>query len=145
MNNFVLVSGIQQNDSVIYIQLPILFQILFPLRLLHNIEQSSLCYAVGPCWLYILNIVVCIWLSQIPTLPLPPTLPPGNHKFTGALFETFKHQKTWRATNFFLPLFILHSQHLSKGHKLKLLSTLADSQAPKTSIKKSQNRTYPYS
>ena len=26
-----------------------------PSRLLHNIEQSSLCYTVGPCWLSILN------------------------------------------------------------------------------------------
>ena len=28
----------------------------FPSRLLHNIEQSSLCYTVDPCWLSILNI-----------------------------------------------------------------------------------------
>ena len=27
-----------------------------PSRLPHNIEQSSLCYTVGPCWLSILNI-----------------------------------------------------------------------------------------
>ena len=42
MNN-VLVSGVQQSDSVIHIHVFILFfQILFPFRLLHNIEQSSL-------------------------------------------------------------------------------------------------------
>ena len=40
----VLVSGIQQSDSVIYIHVSILFQVLFPLRLLQNIEQSSLCF-----------------------------------------------------------------------------------------------------
>ena len=28
------------------------------LRLFHNIESSSLCYTVGPCWLSVLNIVV---------------------------------------------------------------------------------------
>ena len=33
----------------------ILFQILSPFRLLHNIEQSSLCYTVGPCWSSILK------------------------------------------------------------------------------------------
>ena len=48
-----LVSGVQQNDSVIHLHVPILFQILFPRRLLQNIEQSSLCYTVGPCWLSI--------------------------------------------------------------------------------------------
>ena len=54
INNVVLVSGIQQNDSVIHIHVSILFQILFPFRLLRNIEQSSLCYTVSPCWLSIL-------------------------------------------------------------------------------------------
>ena len=57
INNVVLVSGVQQSDSVIHIHVSILFKILFPFRLLHNNEQSSLCYTVGPCWLSILNIV----------------------------------------------------------------------------------------
>ena len=47
-----LVSGIQHSNSVIH--LCILFQILFPYRLLQNTEYSSLCYTVGPFWLYIL-------------------------------------------------------------------------------------------
>ena len=47
MNNVVLVSGVQHSDSVIHIHVSILFQILFPFRLLRNIEQSSLCYTVG--------------------------------------------------------------------------------------------------
>ena len=34
-------------------------------------ELSSLCYTVGPCWLFILYIVVCICSSQTPNLPLP--------------------------------------------------------------------------
>ena len=45
----VLVSGIQQSDSVIYIDVD--FQILFHYRLLQDNEFSSLCYTVGPCWL----------------------------------------------------------------------------------------------
>ena len=61
-----LVSGVQQSDSVIHIHVSILFQIRFPFRLLHNIDQSSLCYAVGPCWLSILNIAVCTCQSQTP-------------------------------------------------------------------------------
>ena len=55
--NNVLVSGAQQSDSVIHVHVSILFQVLFPFRLLQNIEQSSLGYKVGPCWLYILSIV----------------------------------------------------------------------------------------
>ena len=58
INSVMLVSGVQQSDSIIHIQVSILFQILFPFWLLQNIEQSSLCYTVGPCWLSILNIAV---------------------------------------------------------------------------------------
>ena len=47
MNNVVLVSGVQQSNSVIHIHVAILLQILFLFRLLQNIEQSSLCYTVG--------------------------------------------------------------------------------------------------
>ena len=61
INNIVLVSGIQQIDSVVQIHIFILFHILFPFRLLQNIEQSSMCYTVAPGWLFILNTVVCIW------------------------------------------------------------------------------------
>ena len=71
MNNVVLVSGVQQSDSVIHIHVSILFQILFPFRLLQSIEQSSLCYTVDPCRLSILNIVVCICQSQTSNLSLP--------------------------------------------------------------------------
>ena len=35
---FVLISGIHQNDSVVHICVSILFQILFPFRLLETIE-----------------------------------------------------------------------------------------------------------
>ena len=59
INNVVLVSGVQHSDSVHHIHVSILFQMLFPFRLLQNIEQCSLCYAVGHCWLSILNIAVC--------------------------------------------------------------------------------------
>ena len=59
--NVVLVSGVQQNDSIIHIHISILFQIIFPFRLLQSIKQSSLCYTVGYCWLSILQIVVYIY------------------------------------------------------------------------------------
>ena len=41
INNVVLTSGIQQSDSDIHINVSILFQIFFPFKLLHNMEQSS--------------------------------------------------------------------------------------------------------
>ena len=59
-----LVSGVEQSDSVIHMHVSVLFQILFPFRLLQNTEQSSLCYTVGPCLLSILNIAVCTCQSQ---------------------------------------------------------------------------------
>ena len=48
INNVVLISGTQQNNLIIHVFGSILFQILFPVRLLQNIEQSSLCYTIGP-------------------------------------------------------------------------------------------------
>ena len=48
--NVVLVSGVQQGDSVIHTHASFLFQILFPIRLLQNTEQSSLCYTESSYW-----------------------------------------------------------------------------------------------
>ena len=46
MNNVVLVSDVKQSDSVVRIHVSILFQIIFPFRLLQDIEQRSLCYTL---------------------------------------------------------------------------------------------------
>ena len=45
------VSGGQQRDSAIHIHISILPQTPLPSRLLHNIEQGSMCSTVGPCGL----------------------------------------------------------------------------------------------
>ena len=49
MSSVGLVSVVQQSDLVIRIDVSILFQVIFPIMLLHNFEQSYLCYTVGPC------------------------------------------------------------------------------------------------
>ena len=54
----------------------ILFQIISPFRLLHNIEQSSLCHTVSPCWLFIVNIAVCTWPSPNSLTILSPSFFP---------------------------------------------------------------------
>ena len=41
------VLGVLQRESVIYKHVFILFQILFPFRLLWSTEQDSLCYTIG--------------------------------------------------------------------------------------------------
>ena len=53
----VLVSGVQQSDSVAHIHVFIIFQIIFLFRLLQNIEQISSCYTIGPYWLSVLSIL----------------------------------------------------------------------------------------
>ena len=50
----VLVSSIQQNDSFIYIYIYTLSFRFFSIT--KDIEYSSLCYTVGPCWLSTLSI-----------------------------------------------------------------------------------------
>ena len=76
INNVVLVSGIQKSDLAIHIHVSFFFQILFLLKLLQNIEQSSLCYIIGHYWFSILHIAVCTCQSQTPNLPLPHPSPP---------------------------------------------------------------------
>ena len=67
----VLVSGVPQSDLVIHTHVSICFRILFPSRSLQSIEDSSLYYTIGPCWLSIFYIVVCVCSSQAPDLSLP--------------------------------------------------------------------------
>ena len=81
MYNIMLVSAVWQSDSVLlsftqfYIYIYILFRILFPCKLLQNIEYSSLCYAVvyslilNSQYLFIFINYVCDSLSP-PPLPL---------------------------------------------------------------------------
>ena len=54
INSVVLISGVEQSDSVTSTYLSILFQILYLFRLLQSIEESSLCCIVVSCWLSIL-------------------------------------------------------------------------------------------
>ena len=86
INSVVLVSGVKQSDSVIPIHVFILFQITFLFRLLENIEQGSLCYTVGPCWLSILNVAVCTHQSQTPNSSLPAAAPHLSPLVTISLF-----------------------------------------------------------
>ena len=49
------------------IYMHLLFQVVFPFRLLQSIEQGSLWYTVGPCWLSVLNVAVhtlSVYFSQ---------------------------------------------------------------------------------
>ena len=58
-------------ESVIHIHISTLFQIIFPYRSLQSIEQSSLCYTLGPIQLFSLYTVLSICQSQSPNLSLP--------------------------------------------------------------------------
>ena len=59
-------SGKEQRYSAIHIHVSTLLQTPLPPRLPHNIEQSSICYTVGPCWLSILKTAVWTCRSQTP-------------------------------------------------------------------------------
>ena len=58
-----LVSGVQQSDSDIHISISILFQILFPYRLLQDIEYSSLYCTVGS--LLVVLFLILDWCVAI--------------------------------------------------------------------------------
>ena len=64
-----LISAVQQRESVLHTHTSTVFQILFPHRPLQSIEYSSLCCTVGSYKLSILYTVVCMGQSQCPPYP----------------------------------------------------------------------------
>ena len=76
--HILIASGEQQMDSAIHVHVSIVPQIPPSSSLLRNIEQSSVYYTVGLCWLSILNIAVRTCQYQTSKL----SFPPDNHKFT---------------------------------------------------------------
>ena len=70
-NNVALITVAQQNDAVIYICTHILFHIHFPYGLSQDIEYSSLCYIVRPCYLSILYNQFASANLKLPIQPSP--------------------------------------------------------------------------
>ena len=60
----VIISAVQQSDSVIHIHTLILFHVLFLYRLSQTIGQSTLGYTAGPHWSDIPYTTVCICQLQ---------------------------------------------------------------------------------
>ena len=54
INKAVIVSGEQQRDSAIHVHTCMASMYMYgilPSRMPYNIEQRSLCYTIGPCWI----------------------------------------------------------------------------------------------
>jgi len=86
----------------------ILPQTPLPSRLPHNIEQSSLCYRVGPCWLSILNTVACTCPSQTLIIPSPDPSPTTT---IGSLLLFFYFFHSSKRIGFILEKKVQSSQH----------------------------------
>ena len=78
MNKALIVSGEQRRDSAIRIYVSILPQTPFPSRMPHNIEQSFLCYIIGPCLLSILNIASVCEYPKLPNYTFPLSFSPAT-------------------------------------------------------------------
>ena len=90
-NNVVLVSGVQQSELVIHIHICSLFRIIFPYRLLQDIEQISLFYTIDPIsYLFYMQQCVCV-NPKLLIYFFPSCLYFGNHKFDFKIFESFSH------------------------------------------------------
>ena len=76
----VFLSGILQSDSVICTHVCLLFHIIFPFRLLQNIEQSAVLYSRSLSVVSFIHSTVCVSASSSQFIPHL-TFPYGNHKF----------------------------------------------------------------
>ena len=70
-----IVWGEQRRDSAIHIHVAFLSQTPLQSRLPYNIEQSSKCYTVGPCWFSIL--IIAVFTCPYQQLSLLPILSPA--------------------------------------------------------------------
>ena len=87
-----LISAIQQSDFYTY------FYIIFHNGLSQDIEQNSLCNAVGPCFLFVLYIVFYMLTSP------PYLLPLGNQKSVLCVCDSVSALQTGS----FVPCFRFH-------------------------------------
>ena len=118
----VIVLGEQQRDSAICIHVFILPLTPIPSKLPHDIEQSSLCYILGPRWLSILNIAVCTCPSQTPWLSLPPSLVPKVWEVEKKRVKRFQITSaiTWKSDLVVMDQAILTSANLTfNNQKIK--------------------------
>ena len=150
-----IVSGGQQSESVIHIHGSTLPQTSLPSRLLHNVDQSSMCDTVSPCWLSILNIGVCTCWSQSPQLSLPFIFYPNTRFFKNSnclldissfmFYRLLKHVPKWNGIFFsHLNLFLFLSS-LSQwlvlpfpSQKLDIILTHPQLQRPSKIVNSSQ-------
>ena len=108
-----IVSGGQQRDSAIHIQVSILPQTPLPSRLSPNTEQSSLSYTVGPCCLSILNVAVCTCPSQTPSLSFPSFSPATMSCFSESFFLCCKLQLWFQIAWYITDVLQMHSSYLN--------------------------------
>ena len=90
-------------QSYIYKYMYLFLKILFPFRLLQNIEPYSLYYTVGPYWLSILNIPV-LHVKVFPGGSAVTNLPTMHWKHMFDLWVgMIPRRRAWQPTPIFLP------------------------------------------
>ena len=87
--NVVLVSGLQQSDSFIHINISILFKILFPFKLLHNILFQILLHYRFSCVYVILKPLRAGCIYDINFILAPRPLQCLSMRITGTVTRYF--------------------------------------------------------
>ena len=83
-----IISAVQQSDSVMHVHISILFQILFLIdyhRILGKVPCAIQQVTVGQYF----HIQQCAYASPKPqSIPAPPSIPFGNHRFVSKAYES---------------------------------------------------------
>ena len=101
----------------LYMYMCLFFFRFFPYRSAQNIEQNSLCYTVGPCWLSILYRAVFV-NPTLPIYPSSPSFPYDNHVYFLSLWVCFCF------INKFICILFLHSTYNQNDMIFALLCDL---------------------
>ena len=111
-----LVPGVWQRViqfySIVYLFFfKLFFQILFPLRLLHNIEQRFLSSAAGPPWFSIVNRAVCALWQASQVAPVVKNTPANAGDIQRYRFNPRVGKIPWRRAWQPTPVFLLGESH----------------------------------
>jgi len=111
-----------------HVHISILFQNLFPYRLLQSTEQSSTCCPVGPHWVSVIHIWIYLCVYVNPNVLIPP--PPLRDQLWLILFYHSVKPEKWKKCAHLKPVNQLFWETIKKFKKQCLYTVRVNTSNP---------------